>query len=116
MSQLIDQLRALSAAEEFFDFLSVPYDRQVLNVCRLHIMKRMGQYLGREDLGGLGDDQLRETCRELLCKAYDDFTRSTPLQEKVFKVFRDQAEARQGSFVPLDALSVAPVSGSRQRT
>jgi nitrogenase-stabilizing/protective protein len=106
MSQLLDQLRSLSSAEDFFEFLDVPYEKTVLNVCRLHIMKRMGQYLHGEDLDGLGDDQVLAACKENLARAYADFTRSTPLQEKVFKVFRDQEEARRGQFVPLDALKL----------
>lgn len=106
MSTLINQLRSLSSAEDFFDFLAVPYDKKVLNVCRLHILKRMGQYLSREDLDGLADDEIFLACKDILSKAYADFTRSTPLQEKVFKVFQDQAEARKGKFVPLKALKV----------
>jgi nitrogenase-stabilizing/protective protein len=116
MSLLIDKLRTLSAAEEFFDFLEVPYDKSVLNVCRLHIMRRMGQYLRGEDLDGLSDAEALPACREILARAYADFTHSTPLQEKVFKVFKDQAEARAGQFVSLDSLTIAPVSDSRQRT
>lgn len=106
MSKLIDQLRSLSSAEDFFDFLAVPYDDKVLKVCRLHILKRMGQYLGREDLGGLSDDEVFLACKDILARSYADFTRSTPLQEKVFKVFRDQEEARRGKFVPLSTLKV----------
>lgn len=112
MSQLIDKLWSLSSAEDFFEFLEAPYDKQVLNVCRLHIMKRMGQYLRGEDFTGKSDDEVRAACREILLRAYEDFTRSTPLQEKVFKVFRDQAEARSGQFVSLDSLTIAPVSDS----
>jgi nitrogenase-stabilizing/protective protein len=106
MSLLIDQLRSLSAAEEFFDLLKVPYDKKVLNVCRLHIMKRMGQYLGREDIAELGDEKVFAVCQETLAKAYADFTSSTPVQEKVFKVFHDQEEAQRGKFVPLDTLKI----------
>jgi nitrogenase-stabilizing/protective protein len=47
MSSLLDRMRSLSAAEEFFDLLRVSYDPTVLRVARLHIMRRMGQYLSR---------------------------------------------------------------------
>jgi nitrogenase-stabilizing/protective protein len=45
MSGLMDRMRGLSAAEEFFAMLQVPYDPAVLQVARLHILRRMGQYL-----------------------------------------------------------------------
>ena len=48
MSGLMDRMRGLSAAEEFFAMLQVPYDPAVLQVARLHILRRMGQYLSRK--------------------------------------------------------------------
>ena len=45
MSPLIERMRRLSAAEEFFALLAVPYDPQVLQVARLHVLRRMSQYL-----------------------------------------------------------------------
>lgn len=90
MSDLMTQLSSLSNAEQFFEVLDVPYERAVMNVNRLHILKRFHQYLRRH--GGvdeLGEDEQRTVCRELLQRAYGDFVRSTPAEEKVFKVFQD---------------------------
>lgn len=88
MSDLLKQLGKLSAAEEFFDFLDVPYDQSVVNINRLHILKRFRQYLSETPyVSQLDDEQLRETCKGLLSEAYRDFLRSTPRQEKLFKVF-----------------------------
>lgn len=101
MNTLSQQLTKLSSAEEFLNFFGVGYDQSVVNVNRLHILKRFNQYLrvtpGTEKMD---DDTLRATCRDLLVRAYDDFVRSTPAQEKVFKVFQDQ----DGKSVGLDAL------------
>ena len=89
------QLGTLSAAEEFFDFFGVPYDQHVVNVSRLHILKRYRQYLNRVDeLAALDAATLLATHRECLGRAHADFTHSSGVQEKVFKVFQ-QADGRQ---------------------
>jgi nitrogenase-stabilizing/protective protein len=43
MSNLLNRMRDLSAAEEFIAMLPVPYDAAILHVARLHILRRMGQ-------------------------------------------------------------------------
>ncbi len=49
------RLKSLSSAEDFFAALGVTYDEAVLRVARLHILKRMGEYLAGDDLEGLPD-------------------------------------------------------------
>lgn len=90
MSNLLKQMTSFSAAEEFLDHFQVPYEQSVVNVNRLHILKRFNQYL-RQTPGTseMDDETLSGVCKELLTKAYQDFVRSTPAQEKVFKVFQD---------------------------
>lgn len=102
---VLDDLRRLSAAEEFFQYLDVPYDPAVLNVARLHILRRMGENLSRESVSGLDDAALRELFREHLVSAYNDFVARSPLDERVFKVLKDAVKPRRGAFVPLEALS-----------
>jgi len=101
MSELMQRLSALSAAEEFLDFFGVPYEQAVVHVNRLHILKRFHQYL-RVTPGFEALDTARQfqTGRELLERAYEDFVRSTPAKEKVFKVFQDA----DGGHVGLDSL------------
>ena len=104
MSNLMTKLASLSQAEEFFEVLDVPYERAVLNVNRLHILKRFNQYLRTSaGLEELNEYEERFMCRELLIRAYDDFVRSTPAQEKVFKVFQDA----EGGHVTLDNVRAA---------
>ena len=95
-------LAGLSAAEEFFEFFGVPYDPHVVNVSRLHILKRYRQYLNRAgDLAALDAAALLAQHRACLGRAHEDFTHSSGVEEKVFKVFQ-QADGRQ--HVTLDAL------------
>jgi len=90
MDELDRQLSHLSAAEEFFHFFGVPFDQAVVNVNRLHILQRFHQYLRREGRGENLDAEARLAhYRGWLERAYQDFTRSTAAQEKVFKVFQD---------------------------
>ena len=101
MNDLCKSLAQLSAAEEFLDFFALPYEQAVLDVNRLHILKRFYQYLRQETgLAALPQEAQRIRYRALLARAYQDFVESTPAQEKVFKVFQDAA----GQQVSVDAL------------
>jgi nitrogenase-stabilizing/protective protein len=101
---VLDDLRRLSAAEVFFAYLGVPCDPAVIRVARLHILRRMGEYLRSEPLAGADDDATRQRCRQHLEAAYADFVQSTPLEQRVFKVLKDAVKPRKGAFVPLAAL------------
>jgi nitrogenase-stabilizing/protective protein len=109
---VLDELERLSAAEEFFHFLAVPYDERVMHVARLHILRRMGQYLkGSQHDGsfeGRGDAEIRALCRVHLEQAYQDFVTSTPIRERLFKVHKEAVEVKSEPakpFVPLTALA-----------
>ncbi|MCJ2179133.1 nitrogenase stabilizing/protective protein NifW [Novosphingobium album (ex Hu et al. 2023)] len=109
---LLDDLQGLSSAEDFFTFLDVPYEPSVVHVARLHILRRMGQYLrGSEVEGALAsadDAALMSLCREHLTQAYEDFVKSSPIEERLFKVHKEAIEPKpepNRPFVPLTALS-----------
>ncbi|GAA0747261.1 nitrogenase stabilizing/protective protein NifW [Ideonella azotifigens] len=90
MTDLTTRLKALSSANEFLEFFGIAYDEQVVNVNRLHILKRFYQYLHRaEGLADLDEIGLFSRYRALLGRAYQDFTTSNAVTEKVFKVFQD---------------------------
>ncbi len=112
MSVLSD-LEKLSAAEEFFSYLKVDYDPEVLRVSRLHILKRMGKYLDGEDFVGASEEDVFAKARETLVHAYQDFVASRPIDERVFKVLQERDPARpqaeepeNKAFVPLDSLTI----------
>jgi nitrogenase-stabilizing/protective protein len=104
--KILDELKRLSSAEDFFRLLGVSYDPAVLNVARLHILKRMGQYLRSASQEGLNDDACRALCRAHLEKAYADFVASTPLEQRVFKVLQDAVRPKGETFVPASSLTV----------
>ncbi len=106
MKSFFERMRGLSTAEDFFSLLEVPYDPAVLNVARLHILRRMGQYLSEDTATVMSDDAAREACRTTLIRAYSDFVASTPLRQRVFKVLRDAISQHRSAFVPLSALKV----------
>jgi nitrogenase-stabilizing/protective protein len=105
MSALLQKMASFSAAEEFLDFFQIDYAQPVVNVNRLHILKRFNQYLrATPGTEAMDDATLHGVCKELLAKAYSDFVKSTPAQEKVFKVFQD-VDGKQ--HVSLDSLRTA---------
>lgn len=86
---ILARLNEASAAEEFFTLLGVDYDPKVVNAARLHILRRMGQYLAGEDLAGVADETVAERCKIVLERAYADFVASSPIDQRVFKVLKD---------------------------
>ena len=105
MSIMLDRMRGLSAAEDFFTLLHVSYDPAVLQVARLHILRRMGQYLSQESLGAMTDDAAEQACKATLARAYADFVKSTPLEQRVFKVLKDAVTPQNNGFVSLSEIT-----------
>ena len=102
MEGFLQSLKALSSAEDFLHHFGVPFDPKVVCVNRLHILKRFYQYLRQEEgLAALDEVAMFRRYRELLQRSYLDFVRSTPAQEKVFKVFQEAGGTRT---VSLDSL------------
>lgn len=102
---MLEQLNRASSAEDFFALLGVEYDPKVVSVARLHILRRMGQYLHSEDFGGVPEDVVTERCKAFLEKAYADFVASSPIEERVFKVLKDAVAPAQPKSPPLVTLT-----------
>ena len=101
MSTLAQRLAELSSAEDFLDFFGLTYDQPVVDVHRLHILKRFHQYLRRDPIPPALDENGEFAWqRGYLERAYGDFVVSTAAQEKVFKVFQDA----EGPSVTLESL------------
>lgn len=102
---MLTRLKGASSAEDFFALLQVDYDAKVINVARLHILKRMSEYLTTEDFVDLPDSVVTARCTAALHRAYDDFVTSSPLQQRVFKVLKNAVAIREPTnFVPFDSL------------
>jgi nitrogenase-stabilizing/protective protein len=102
---ILEELNKASSAEDFFTLLGVDYDEKIVNVARLHILRRMGEYLFSEDFSGLSNEAVAERCKKFLEQAYLDFVQSTPINERLFKVHKDAVEpAKPPTFVQLGGL------------
>ncbi|MDA9465035.1 nitrogenase stabilizing/protective protein NifW [Bradyrhizobium sp. CCBAU 53415] len=103
---ILDRLSKASSAEDFFSLLGVDYDPRIVNVARLHILKRMGQYFAKEQFTGAAEPEIRARCKAMLEQAYADFVASTPIDQRVFKVLKDAIADRKkaAAFVPLSEL------------
>ncbi len=97
MTPLLPELAGLSDAEEIFEALGVPYDARILRAYRLHVMRRFGicveAFLAERPMASEGER--RAALRTALKQAHDTFTRSTPREEKLFRVLQG------GPLVPL---------------
>lgn len=99
---LIEQLKKLSSAEDFLNYFGIAFDPAIVQVSRLHILKRFYQYIRQESgLSVLDELALYRRYRELLTQAYGDFVQSTPAREKVFKVFQEADGTRHVSLQSL---------------
>jgi nitrogenase-stabilizing/protective protein len=90
MIELAQRMQALSSAEDFFAFFGLDHDVHLVQVNRLHILKRFRQYLASD--GGLpAADEIEafRRGRSALQRAHDDFRQATARSEKLFKVFQD---------------------------
>ena len=99
---LEDDLKELSSAEDFLDYFEIAYDADVVKVNRLHILQRFHDYLNADPESPTDTEGWRAFYKAHLEKAYQDFVASDAVTEKVFKVFKDQAQPK--NFVSADSL------------
>jgi nitrogenase-stabilizing/protective protein len=105
---LIDAMQRLSAAEDFFALLDLPYSPEVMHRARLHVLKRMGQMLAGGALAGLDEEAAREKARAILRAAHDEFLAAPAIEKRLFKVLAERdpkAAKKRGAFVPLSAIA-----------
>lgn len=80
MGDMIEKLGSLPTAEEYFDFLDLPYERSVIKYNRFKILRHFHQYIRAFNLEEFNEYEQRHLCRAQLARAYQDFVRLTPVQ------------------------------------
>jgi nitrogenase-stabilizing/protective protein len=86
MNPLFASLHGLSSAEDIFRHFDVEFDQAVLNVNRLHILKRFNEYLSQANgLDAMTVADALGAGREMLSRSYCDFVNSSAVEQKVFR-------------------------------
>ena len=94
MSGTLAEFNRLVNAEEYFEFFGLSYDSQFVNVNRLHILQKFSSFIKTIDSESpdLTESEKLERYQTALQQAYNTFITSSPLDEKLFKVFNDKPQ------------------------
>ncbi|MEA5564672.1 MULTISPECIES: nitrogenase-stabilizing/protective protein NifW [unclassified Anabaena] len=91
MTKTIEEFKKLVDAEEYFKFFELDYDPKLVNVNRLHILKKFSQFMSEIDSNpDLSTEERLNQYSLALQQAYETFLESSPQQQKLFKVFKDK--------------------------
>lgn len=103
MTQTLTVFNTLSTAEEYFEFFNLPYDPAIVSVNRLHILQKFSRLMrGIDPDSSLSERDRLTQYREALESAYAVFLTSSPLEQKLFKVF----QKKPGNVVLLSEIEV----------
>ena len=89
LTRTLAQFNQLKDAEDYFQFFGLAYDPQVVNINRLHILRKFAQLVQDEDKSQ-PEAQRLDGYRQALQTAYDLFLTSSSVEQKLFKVFQDR--------------------------
>lgn len=86
------EFNKITDAEAYFEFFQLPYDAKVVNINRLHILKKFSQFISEIDQGApeLNESDRLTQYRSALIQAYQTFLTTSPLETKLFKVFNEK--------------------------
>jgi nitrogenase-stabilizing/protective protein len=92
MNSDLDKFNKIVDAEDYFEFFQLPYDQKVVNINRLHILRKFSQFMQEidENYTDLSSSDKLSKYSEALEKAYQVFLESTPQEQKLFKVFNEK--------------------------
>ena len=69
----LQEFRALTDTEEYFDFFDLDYNEQLVYVKRFHIMKKFGEMIEKADGHDLSDEKLLDYYKFALITVYKNF-------------------------------------------
>jgi nitrogenase-stabilizing/protective protein len=92
MTTTLAEFKKITDAEAYFEFFQLPYDAKVVNVNRLHILKKFSQYIGEIDANfpDLSEAEKLVQYKDALIQSYEVFLSTSPLETKLFKVFNEK--------------------------
>lgn len=99
----LTEFQKLTDAEDYLQFFEIEYDRNFVNINRLHILKQFSVLIKEVDQAfpEVSDTEKLEKYRLALEEAYQVFLSSSPLETKLFKVFQTKPK----NFVSLEDLN-----------
>ena len=102
-SKTLEQFSTLTDAEDYLQFFDIEYDRDFVNINRLHILKQFSLLIKEVDKAfpDVTETEKLEKYSLALDEAYQVFLTSSPLETKLFKVFQSKPK----NFVSLDDLT-----------
>lgn len=101
-AELEYDLDELESAEDFLNYFEIEFDQKIVHVNRLHILQRYHDYLAQTNFPD-DEEKRRAIYKAQLERAYDDFTKSDAISEKVFKVLKEAGQPQ--GFVSLDMVA-----------
>ncbi|MEM9510173.1 MAG: nitrogenase-stabilizing/protective protein NifW [Cyanobacteria bacterium J06638_38] len=98
----LTEFQKLSNAEDYLQFFNIEYDRDFVNINRLHILKQFSLLIKEVDAAfpDVTEAEKLEKYSLALEEAYQVFLTSSPLETKLFKVFQSKPK----NFVSLEDL------------
>ncbi len=102
-AKTLENFQKLIDAEDYLQFFDIEYDRDFVNINRLHILKQFSLLIQEVDnvFPDVTEAEKLEKYSLALEEAYEVFLTSSPLETKLFKVFQSKPK----NFVSLDELS-----------
>ena len=88
----LSEFQKLTDAEQYFEFFDLAYDPQVVNINRLHILKKFSQSLEEIDnkFVEVAEEEKLNFYREALETSYATLQTSNAIEQKLFKVFHQK--------------------------
>ena len=103
VTKTLESFQKLVDAEDYLQFFDIEYDRDFVNINRLHILKQFSLLIKEVDkvFPDVTEAEKLEKYKLALEEAYQVFLTSSPLETKLFKVFQTKPK----NFVSLDELT-----------